>query len=235
MGASNKHKLRQPQDKLAPVIRKVLHMNGTYTCTLCKSRYDNRDEALECLSHCWREIKDQYPLVRRRVQGIGEVYRCRICCRDYILEEKGMACAQDCIEKNTKKQHLEQDLNDLPIDLPPRPTLKLPDVKRINYKPPVQSMFKKDPKKEKEASNEEAPPVETTEEQGASEEAAPEEKPDNRKEKTYWKKQWIRKNEKYQCSYCKELYYTRVEAQACFDKNFGEDGKELEEGASIEK
>ena len=218
------------------MIRKVLHINGTYTCTLCKSKYNNRDEALECLSHCWREIKDQYPPVKRRVHGIGEVFRCRICCRDYILEEKGLACAEDCIAKNTKKQHMEQDLNDLPIDLPPRPTLKLPEVQKINYKPPVKSMFKKNPKEKEESPPEDLTTPESIEEAPPAEgEATPEEKPDHRKEKSYWKKQWIRKNEKYQCSYCKELHYTRVEAQACFDKHFGEDGKELEEGAAVEK
>jgi hypothetical protein len=39
-------------------------------------------------------------------------------------------------------------------------------------------------------------------------------------------KPWIRKNEKYQCRFCSELYYTRMEVENCFKGHFGEDGYE---------
>jgi hypothetical protein len=57
-------------------------------------------------------------------------------------------------------------------------------------------------------------------------EAAP--PPPPRKTKADFPKQWIRMDAKYQCCYCKKLFFTKMETESCFNGHFDENGVEIE-------
>lgn len=199
---------------ILPVIRKVISRDDVYICSLCRSEYTSKVEANTCLNHCWYEVQELYPVVLRKLNGRHVVFRCHFCCRDYRDETDALNCARRCQGERNSLHIREQLLNDLPLEAPtPRPSR----IRLVAMKP----MAAKIPSKQKESGNE-------TYEEDVSEVEIPDDAPSAppRKSKADFPKQWIRLNEKYQCCYCKSLYYTKMETEGCFNHHFDEQGFE---------
>lgn len=200
-----------------PVIRKVICRDETFICSICRSEYHNKVEANNCLNHCWYDVQNLYPVVLRKLNGRHVVFRCHFCCRDYKDESEALACARRCQGDRNQLHVHEQLLNDLPIEAPShRPSrLRLVALKAAPAHPLA-----------KPKDVEHTPTVSEDEE---SDIEIPSENPDvaPRKSKADFPKQWVRMDAKYQCCYCKKLYFTKMETEACFNGHFDENGREL--------
>ena|GEM_PF-3153703 len=205
---------------ILPVIRKVISRDGSYVCSICRNEYSSKVDANNCLNHCWMEVQSLYPVVLRKINGRFVVFRCHFCCRDYRDESDALSCARRCQGDRNKLHVREQLLNDLPIEAPnhQRPAhLRLVTFKaapnRASAPPkPKESEPRPDAMDELEVPLPDA-------------EAAPKPRGKHKKE---FAKHWIRQNEKYQCYSCKTHFYTKMEAEGCFDGHFDEEGYEKE-------
>lgn len=202
-----------------PVIRKVICRDDTYICSICRSEYKSKVEANNCLNHCWYDVQSMYPVVLRKLNGRHVVFRCHFCCRDYKDESDALSCARRCQGDRNQLHVHEQLLNDLPIEAPTQRPSRIRLV-AMKVMPNQQT----------------APQAEKVEEQidemdeGVSEVEVPDEAlpPESRKSKADFPKQWIRMDAKYQCCYCKKLFFTKMETEACFNEHFDADGLEKE-------
>ncbi len=205
---------------ILPVIRKVISRDGSYVCSICRNAYSSKVDANNCLNHCWMEVQSLYPVVLRKINGRFVVFRCHFCCRDYRDESDALNCARRCQGDRNKLHVREQLLNDLPIEAPnhQRPSnLRLVALKAA----PSKALAPPKPKESEPQLPEAEQPLEPL----VHAEAAPKPRGKHKKE---FAKHWIRQNEKYQCYTCKTLFYTKMEAQGCFDAHFDEEGYEKE-------
>lgn len=206
---------------ILPVIRKVICRDDTYICSICRSEYKSKVEANNCLNHCWYDVQNLYPVVLRKLNGRHVVFRCHFCCRDYKDEADALSCARRCQGDRNQLHVHEQLLNDLPIEAPSyRPSrLRLVALKAT----PLRTSLPKaqdDVEETLETQDEDVSEVEMPDD--AAPPAAP------RKTKADFPKQWIRMDAKYQCCYCKKLFFTKMETESCFNGHFDENGVENE-------
>lgn len=227
------------QEKLRlPLIRKVFRQDDTYICGLCKTDYDNYGSANSCMNQCWFDIHHFYPVVKRKRAANAWVFRCLFCCRDYTNEMGAYNCAQRCVGIKNKAQLREQILNELPLPPPSRPVSRLimltkaePPARRPQSKPlPKRKAVPEIISEEKvkvNAVGELSPiPAEPTISFSDAGTPALEVEIFRGQHRDSFKKQIDRKGEKYQCQYCREIHFTKVEAQACFDAHFNSEGFE---------
>lgn len=208
---------------ILPVIRKVISRDGAYVCCICRSEYKTKVEANNCLNHCWYDVQHLYPVVLRKLNGRHVVFRCQYCCRDYEDESSALSCARRCRGERNHLHIREQLLNDLPIEAPShRPSrIRLVAVKAMPGHPLAK------PQVEDVVDQPEDVDVDS-EVDVVSEDDIVTDTPEGpaRKSKADFPKQWTRMDARYQCAYCKNLFYTKVETEACFSDHFDADGYE---------
>jgi hypothetical protein len=205
------------QEKLRlPLIRKVFRQADTYICGLCKTDYKNYGDANSCMNQCWFDIHNFYPVVKRKRAANTWVFRCLFCCRDFTNEIGAYTCAKHCVGDRNRSQLREQLLNELPLPPPARPVSRLMMLARVI---PIAPKIEAKGKEKAQL----AAPV-TTPEVGLAKTEAKE--AFKGLHKSTFDKPINRKGEKYQCLYCREIHFTKVEAQGCFDHHFKEDGYE---------
>ncbi len=220
-----------------PIIRKVICRDDTFICSICRSEYKTKVEANNCLNHCWYDVQNLYPVVLRKLNGRYVVFRCHFCCRDYKDESDALSCARRCQGERNQLHVHEQLLNDLPIEAPShRPSrirlvamktapIRASIPKAVENDDPVESV-------ERVEAVEGVEPVQPVEQD--SDDMAEIEIPDDavppppRKTKADFPKPWIRMDAKYQCCYCKSLFFTKMETESCFNGHFDENGVEKE-------
>jgi hypothetical protein len=206
---------------ILPVIRKVICRDDTYLCSICRSEYKSKVEANNCLNHCWYDVQNLYPVVLRKLNGRHVVFRCHFCCRDYKDEGEALSCARRCQGDRNQLHVHEQLLNDLPLEAPShRPSrIRLVAMNAIAQQRPasVKTMEVEDR-------------VEQVDLADVSEVEIPDERPPAVPRKTLadFPKKWVRMDAKYQCFYCKKLFFTKKETEDCFLEHFDADGLEKE-------
>lgn len=211
-----------------PIFRKVFKKGHVYTCGICRSDYPTRAEANTCLNYCWYSLKEQYPLVIKSDIFQSKKYRCQLCFREYKTEDAGLECAAICMDLREKVHVQEQLSNDLEITTKPRRRFKLVRV--------VPQEVQKSPAKDNPTLDEEMDQTEEAlpdsiapeQEPNVEPEAAPppEEPTIIKRHKSEFDGAWVREGAKYKCRYCSELYYTKMEAEECFNGHFDEEGLE---------
>ncbi len=218
-----------------PVIRKLIRREDTFICSICRSEYDNSLEANTCLNHCWFDLKHFYPVILRRGPRHTLIFRCHFCCRNYADEGEALSCARACLGERNKSHIREQLLNDLPLEAPP----KRPSRVRLAI---TRSSPSKILGKEKvEETNSAVPSPDDSDVPVSAESPAPTEVVENKevlineksgRRKDSFSKPWVRHDAKYKCNCCNSMYFTRMEAEACFDKHFDAEGYEMESASS---
>ena len=229
--ASNPARLLQMQK--IPTIRKIFRTStNVYLCGICRSNYQTMHEANSCLNHCWFEVSEFYPLVPRRNAQHKFVYRCRYCSRDYEREEDGLRCASDCKTRGNRLHEIDQNILNLPITPRAKPKKHRPVNVATSFVPKYQFKHKQEEEAIEPTMNnaepvqEEQPPLQ--EQQAAPEPEKADEPIDRGKHRSEYKKEWVRKDAKYECCYCQQKYFTRNEVISCFNEHFDEDGYEKE-------
>lgn len=202
---------------LLPVIRKVICRNGSYICSICRTEYLSKVEANNCLNQCWYDVQEIYPVVERKLGGLKKVYRCHFCCRDYPEESEALSCAKRCQGQRNQLHVREQLLNELPI----KPPKHRPRRLRLVAVPTMSPSDLTQPAVDGEDADEFAADLDADIEVPGEAPAAP-----PRKTKASFQKPWIRMNAQYQCCYCKNLMFTKAEAETCFNKHFDAEGFE---------
>lgn len=99
-----------------PILRKVYRTRAGFICGICRSIYDSRLVANNCLNVCWFELQTLYPVIRKKSALKGTIYRCQHCARDYDHEPAALQCAEICSKSRVKRHIQEQLLNGLPLD-----------------------------------------------------------------------------------------------------------------------
>ncbi|NRA63708.1 MAG: hypothetical protein HRU19_04450 [Pseudobacteriovorax sp.] len=222
-----------------PVIRKIFRKGDSFTCGICRTNHNSREEANNCLNHCWFQLRHHYPLlIKQRPEG-SHYFRCQFCFRNYDTEKEGLDCAHRCIEYHEQRHFFEQLTNDLPIATKPKKQFRLvriaPNItgkkpsNDINPDPEDPPVSVEGQTPEEKNDNFDLLPNEALEENND----LPKEVVDNRKHIDSYKKHWIRDGAKYKCCYCGELHYTRMDVEPCFKSHFDEEGWELKENGSI--
>jgi hypothetical protein len=203
---------------ILPVIRKVICRDDFFVCSICRSEYKSKVEANNCLNHCWYDVQQLYPVVLRKINGRHVVFRCHFCCRDYKDESEALNCARRCQGERNQLHVHEQLLNDLPIEAPShRPSrIRLVAMKAAPTRPAKARELEEDHVEQADEGLVEN--VDLTLEADAP--SGP------RKSKADFPKAWVRMDAKYQCCYCRSLFFTKMETEACFNGHFDEDGFE---------
>ncbi|MDQ3233151.1 MAG: hypothetical protein M3Q07_15140 [Pseudobdellovibrionaceae bacterium] len=201
---------------ILPVIRKVICRDDCYICSICRSEYKTKVEANNCLNHCWYDVQTLYPVVLRKLNGRHVVFRCHFCCRDYKDESDALSCARRCQGDRNQLHVHEQLLNDLPLEAPThRPShIRLVAMKTMAARPVTQPQDHEESLDQAELVESEVEiPNETSEQKPG-------------KTKADFPKTWVRMDAKYQCLYCKKMYFTKMETESCFNGHFDEEGFE---------
>lgn len=221
-----------------PVIRKLICQDDCFTCSLCRSNYDNRHEAMACLHSCWEELGRQHPVHIRRQLGQKPLFRCQYCSRDYMMESEALSCADQCRARiNALHTRELRAYQIVPRGRPRRP--KRPDMHAVVALAgpplsPFRSRTAAPPAPanhltaaEEIASANQESEVETS---SPSNSAAPLEgkaTPSKGRSKRSFAKAWVRHDAKYKCSYCNALYFTKMETEQCFEGHFDAEGFEI--------
>ncbi|WP_141735824.1 hypothetical protein [Oligoflexus tunisiensis] len=202
---------------ILPVIRKVICRDDFFVCSICRSEYKSKVEANNCLNHCWFDVQQLYPVVLRKLNGRHVVFRCHFCCRDYKDESEALSCARRCQGDRNQLHVHEQLLNDLPIEAPThRPSrIRLVAMKTMPVRPAKSKAPEEDPVEQVDDVQEDV--------ESPLEADAP---VSQQRTKADFPKPWVRMDAKYQCCYCKKLFYTKMETETCFNGHFDEEGYE---------
>lgn len=201
----------------APILRKVFKQGKSYICGICRTKHPRRNEANDCLNHCWYALREQYPLILKQDHH-QTYYRCQFCFRDYADEQDGLECANRCMDEREHNHIQEQLVNHLPITVKPRQKFRL-----VKLAMPVQGT--NSPTKNNDDSSDEMDIASIADDASEQlEEAEPEIQKRHRSE---FKKEWVRADAKYKCMFCFELYYTKVEVIKCFGDHFDAEGYEI--------
>jgi hypothetical protein len=89
-------RLIQPSQMM---LRRIIKKDGTFLCGICRSTHLSQNQAMGCLTSCWKQLLERAPWVVE-VRAIGKhPYVCAYCQRGYFKPEQAHACAQDCINR----------------------------------------------------------------------------------------------------------------------------------------
>ena len=227
-------KLKQHTFGDLPTVRSVFRQGDKFICGLCRKNHPTQRHAIGCLHSCWLRIGQLDPTVpvikRRKLRG----HKCRYCSRIYQHIDEATECAFDC--RSQRKERHQSDLQMLEMK-PEELNKKAFDFQLFTQAPVNTEVLSRVKWTTKEESKEENTQTVEADEKGNQE---PQENPleeleegeqlpakeDTRKKKSDFKKPVIRKNEKYQCSFCKELHFTKMETEQCFNGHFDEEGFE---------
>lgn len=201
-----------------PIIRKIFRQGDHFTCSLCRTKHTSEKDANVCLNQCWFDIHHFDPVViRRRLRRM--VFRCHFCCRDYESDGLARRCAQRCLGEINKLHIQEQLISDLPLPAPQSTVSRMLDNYAEYFR--RQALAQQEAKSANKSASKDGQIVELKREPAVADEPVK-----RGKHKDSFDKKAARKSEKYYCAYCRELHYTRMEAENCFEGHFGEDGYE---------
>ena len=232
-------KLKQHTFGDLPTVRSVFRQGDKFICGLCRKNYPTQRHAIGCLNNCWLKIGQMDPTVpvikRRKLRG----HKCRYCSRIYQHLDEATECAFDC--RSQRKERHQNDLQMLEMK-PEELNKKAFEFQSFTQAPVNTEVFSRVKWTTKEESEEENP---QTPETGEEETQETQEEPleegeqlpveeDTRQKKSDFQKPVVRKDEKYQCSFCKELYFTKMETEQCFNGHFDEEGFEKTQGSAEE-
>ena len=98
-----------------PIFRKVFRKGQVFVCGICRSEYDQRKDANNCLNFCWFEISRRKSVIHVHDAKHGDCYRCLYCGRKHKAEMAAVLCAKSCMERHNQLHIHEQLWNDLPL------------------------------------------------------------------------------------------------------------------------
>lgn len=207
-----------------PVVRKVFRQNGEFICGICRQHHDRRENAFKCLDQCWNEVLQSTPVVGT-FRGRNKAFKCRFCCRVYIEEKEAMACAMECIELRKSQHYASMKIAKVPANkFHSRAKYHFVSFQKGEIKSDYVSRFNL---RRKGTSS--AVQVEThIEEENDSTEETKDTVAPPKKTKADYPKPFIRNHAKYECMYCHELYFTKIEVDKCFNGHFDSDGVEID-------
>lgn len=221
-----------------PTIRKIFRRgDGAFICGICRGIHPSTNAAYSCLNQCWQKAMNLYPLVKRKNAEKQVVYRCRFCSRDYDSEQQGLLCAADCKLRGNRLHMVESKILQMPV-APlnrPRRVFAAPVATQFVAKFKLRRFSYKSADQDQQKSGQS--PAEVAEQEGAKTENAngakvPAANSVERRHRDSYKKEWVRKDAKYECCYCYERYFTRMEVQKCFKGHFDEHGYEIDPSKS---
>jgi hypothetical protein len=198
-------------------VRKVLLADDGFVCGICRSSYESAPEAQRCLKVCTVEMMSNMIVERARHHG-KLMYKCGCCRRLYEARETAENCLKDCrsgfVGKNSidEVEGVEKRLRIAKT----KPYQSQPKPQKIKLIPPYRLR-----KMVSEADiDAEIAAAEARGEGGGAGGAdgtpAAKMEPVLRR-KADLKDKFIRQGAQYQCAYCMQLYYTKVEVQSCFE------------------
>ncbi|MCX6128269.1 MAG: hypothetical protein NTX25_04295 [Proteobacteria bacterium] len=204
---------------ILPIIRKVICRDEVYVCCICRSDYKSKIEANNCLNQCWFDVQELYPVVVRKLNVRKVVFRCHFCCRDYSDDMEALNCARRCLNAANKQHIKEQLINELPIEAPNRRPSRL---RLVTAKPQAAP-----PKSKIKARSKKASPQNNTTPEDKSAPAVEKTYIEKRRKKSAFPKHWVRADAKYQCKYCNQKFFTKMEVEACFNGHFDQEDFEI--------
>lgn len=240
-----------------PIFRKIFRKRGRFVCGICRSSYQNRSDANNCLNFCWFELQEHYPLIRRRDAKSGVyVFRCQYCARDYKSEFAGLECARLCVEQRNQRHIHEQLINELPLEIKRKHPVRLVHANKPEMRPlAIRTVFGQKAKNSEPSLQSETTAIDHSIDHAQPEsidnsetETNPEatlkpspvssdqpetegsdDKRDDklRRRKDSFPKSFIRKDAKYQCCCCLKKYFTKMEVEQCFEGHFDSEGYEI--------
>lgn len=219
-----KHKLGS-----LPVVRKIFRQGSEYICALCRRCYTNEPEALQCLNRCWTNTISLPPVVQIFKKS-KESFKCRYCSRSYDLEKKALDCANDCLGHRKECHRNDIKIYKLPVESIEHHQFSL-NVQKVKVETQHISRFKlrrfedRDEKPNVTTKNDEA--VKESENQSPTESTESSNKVIRRHKDEFVKGPFVRKDAKYECNLCHELYFTKIEVEKCFNEHFDEQGLEV--------
>lgn len=195
-------------EKLA--IKRVIRKGREYVCGICHHGHKSMDDAYGCLQHCLEDYFTQYP-VRSHHEGNRLFARCIFCGRIYRDTDSALRCASECRDKFLKKANDEGAIA--------RSTF-LKATKKHDFSEPTTIVPFQQAVVLPFAKKEEPAPAEVKPETPVPAQASTDSAPDAaKKKKNPGGPKWHREQAKYVCNCCQAQFYTRVEAEACWDKH----------------
>jgi hypothetical protein len=198
-------------------VRKVLLADDGFVCGVCRSSYQSVAEAQRCLKVCTVEMLSNMSVERARHHG-KLMYKCGYCRRHYDQIEPAEKCLKDCRTNFVGKNSIDEVEG-------VEKRLRITQHKVYQSQPKPQKIKLIPPYRLRKMISEadidaEIAAAETRGEAGG--EAGADGAPPAKKEpvvrrKADLKDKFIRQGAQYQCAYCMQLYYTKVEVQSCFE------------------
>jgi len=195
-------------------LRRVVATNDAYVCGICRSRYNEIDQAEHCLDICTQEFLAELPIETVRVFGVHK-FRCRLCGRDFADHPSALDCAKDCRDRFLARS-TEVPADGQFIAKQRKRYVSKPKPMKVKLIAPYRLRnLINDDEIDKEVANAESGGQAQEGADGSNGADKPAEKMFRRKSDL--KDKFIRLGAEYQCSYCQKLFYTKVEVLACFD------------------
>lgn len=226
--------LRHDIERL-PTIRKVFRQGNQFICGICRTKHDSEKKCVKCLGQCWLDVLALSPVVQYVFRN-KLVFKCRFCCRKYTEEASAQSCADECRGNRDITHKKDMKIYGMPLDqigkrkFDPQKLLnplRSQSVSRFNFVRGGQPQMVVPRIGSKTIEADESIPVEADE---STEAEMPMEEPKKevpRRHRSEFKKEWFRKDAKYECGFCHELYFTRLEVEQCFGGHFDEEGLEI--------
>lgn len=198
-------------------IRRLFFRQDLYICGMCRRSYEEKKDGERCLIACSRNFALRNGVEVLRYMGTPH-FKCRYCRRLYSEIQDAQSCVKECVP-NYWKQIGEAELD---LDAPkekqrPKKYLKKPEKIKLKAIPPykLRNMISNEDI-DKEIDESLANSDESAEAIAAAKAKAEEANQKKTRLKSELAEQFLRQGAQYQCTYCMELYYTKVEVVKCF-------------------
>ncbi len=214
-------------------IRRVIHRGDQHICGICLSPHDSMEPALQCLVDCFAEFLELDPVVLRR-RGLKFNYRCRFCARDYLSYTEAQSCSSNC--KTEHEQLFRSELSQLGMLPPPVKRQRRAKAVMVAVSQDVRA-WKRHGETNDTAHESDTPPPDAepinadvpsppTPPPAPADEMEPvvlgdeDEKTKAPKEKKVKPSEiYTRQGAKYECTVCKERYFTAEEVTKCWESH----------------
>lgn len=211
-------------------------------CSLCRSPHPTEEKAIKCLNTCWDQVLKLPPVIYSESTK-GPKFKCRFCSRLHQTKQEAFDCATDCVTaKNALHQrdlgYYEQPLRDFKRHKltfsTHRSQVAVQHISRFQLKRNASSQSGEDHESAGVYMPDEQSPQVVSDEvtQLAKDEIQTDDlketQPVNRRHRSeFGKGSWRRNEAKYECNYCHDLYFTKIEVEKCFNAHFDEEGREI--------
>ena len=213
-------RLQRQAMKIKTPLRRVFFKRDQYICGMCRRSFDEKNNAERCLRSCSQQFAAQVGIAIVRHLGTPH-FKCRYCRR--VFREYGQAqqCVQNCVPDYWDKVGEVEFEVEPPKQKPRKKYVPKPEKIKIDPIPPYKlrnMITDEELDKEIDATLSSSDEDKEAEEAEAARRAA-EEKKKRVKVKADLPDQFIRQGAQYQCTYCMELYYTKIEVLKCFEEH----------------